>query len=309
MMHADSPSKKFLQGRITNMHRKKQKGFTLIELLVVIAIIALLLSIILPALKRVKVSARSVICISNLRQWSTIFTTYGGQNDNRFPIEGTGFNQTYWQTALDGYYDYTKGDFRLCPEARVTREGLKPEVALNDPGYAGGWGHAHAIWGPKIDWQSFRPGDFGSYGANMWIFDLDPGDDGWASEPDLHWRKMDANGSAVIPVMLDCAHSGVQATTGNERRELMRRPGLIEQLAKAPPTKDTMETNPQAAFTNAMFRVAMDRHAMAINASFLDGHAEKVKLRDLWTLKWNKASRPNTDPKATLTNWEADWIY
>jgi prepilin-type N-terminal cleavage/methylation domain-containing protein len=288
------------------MYRDNKKAFTLIELLVVIAIIALLLSVLIPGLKKAKGMARSVACRSNLRQWSTIFTAYGGENNNQFPIEGTGSDQTYWQTALEGYYDYTKGDFRLCPEAGKTREGLKPEVAINDPSYQGGWGHANAIWGPRLNWMSFRDEDFGSYGANMWIFDLDPGDLGWTGEPDLHWRKMDAKGPANIPLMLDCAHSGVQAATGNEKPSMINNPTIFEQLSKMPPTKDVMETNPDAAYLNAMYRVAMDRHNMSINASFLDGHGEKVELLELWVLKWNRASRPNHNPKA---RWDAPWIY
>ncbi len=46
----------------------KRTGFTLIELLVVIAIIALLLSIIVPALKEVKKAGKVIVCKSNLRQ-------------------------------------------------------------------------------------------------------------------------------------------------------------------------------------------------------------------------------------------------
>ncbi|MBN1456396.1 MAG: prepilin-type N-terminal cleavage/methylation domain-containing protein [Sedimentisphaerales bacterium] len=55
---------------------KKGHAFTLIELLVVIAIIALLLSILLPSLRRVKEYARKVICKSNMHQIGVAFGVY-----------------------------------------------------------------------------------------------------------------------------------------------------------------------------------------------------------------------------------------
>ena len=61
------------------------RGFTLIELLVVIAVIALLMAVLLPALRRVRNQAKSVICQSNLRQWGMVSTMYVGDNDGRMP--------------------------------------------------------------------------------------------------------------------------------------------------------------------------------------------------------------------------------
>ena len=64
------------------MYRTK-RAFTLIELLVVIAIIALLLSILMPALGKIKIQARRVICRTNLHQWGMAMQGYASSNEGK----------------------------------------------------------------------------------------------------------------------------------------------------------------------------------------------------------------------------------
>ena len=65
--------------------KRTVKGFTLIELLVVIAIIAVLLAIIMPAMRRVKESAKQTICKSNLKNVGLAVFMYLDDNDRKFP--------------------------------------------------------------------------------------------------------------------------------------------------------------------------------------------------------------------------------
>jgi len=88
-------------------HPVKRDGFTLIELLVVIAIIAILAAILFPVFAQARESARSITCISNLKQITLGFMQYVQDYDETFP-QGQywhGGTQYTWGTLV---YPYTK---------------------------------------------------------------------------------------------------------------------------------------------------------------------------------------------------------
>ena len=126
---------------------KKRAAFTLIELLVVISIIAILISILLPALAKARELANRAVCMANVRGVIQSMVTYAQTNGGVFPC-----------TAADATYGYTN----------------TPTESPNEP--AGGTGGANATAAAAVQsWyggSSYNPVTVTVPTAGMWILVL-----------------------------------------------------------------------------------------------------------------------------------------
>lgn len=101
-----------------------KKNFTLIELLVVIAIIAILASMLLPALNRARDKANETTCKNNLRQFGTFTALYAADFHDTYPTSSVTINCS-WDNRLYnlGYIPMNGGGYKIahCPKDTVRR--------------------------------------------------------------------------------------------------------------------------------------------------------------------------------------------
>jgi prepilin-type N-terminal cleavage/methylation domain-containing protein len=278
------------------------KAFTLVELLVVIAIIAILAALILPALSSAKLKAWQVSCLSNTRQLALMAITY--QNDYGKGLPHNAGNMPVWSRALEwsdpvGVIVPEAPDVSICPLAKDLPPGMHPQQG---EWYGNNHGTAANCWAVvggdagKITYTT------GSYAANDW-FELagapalagfgqlnGSGNLGFPTAASVRYPAQtplfsDGTWKIVTPQMQEMPvdlFGGTGAPAGDAPEPTI---GIvtIARHGSKPPVHAYLPAN----------RLAALPRAWGVNVSFDDGHAELVKLPDLWELTWNRTWNPS----------------
>lgn len=135
---------------MNNRRAGPERGFTLIELLVVIAIIAILASLLLPALSRAKMSAQAAACANNIKQLSLAWLIYADDNNQLLVNNSsTADTQTYRQSWVNNIQDWGTSVENTNP-AYVLSGKLAPYVNNNLGVYKCPADHTMAENGPRL---------------------------------------------------------------------------------------------------------------------------------------------------------------
>jgi prepilin-type N-terminal cleavage/methylation domain-containing protein len=271
---------------------RERKGFTLIELLVVIAVIALLLAILMPALRAAKGQGQMAACSAQLRQFGLAWSQYADDNDG-FNIEYAPSSQWasggFWFYQLGPYFsakDFAKGKgdtlsgvlkILRCPAAKVWRN------RYNDTSPLYG---AHDLawhWDSRVGAQGREEVHEGSYTLNGWMQNL-------SAE-----RKSAYDAGRVRNYYFKYDDARVESP-------LISDGGWVDAWPDNPHVAQTrnfldlkgagIPGAPYRMSPNQFTRILLERHGRGINILFKGAHVQRVALERVGQYKWHRYFTP-----------------
>ena len=248
--------------------RNQRAGFSLPELLIVIGIIALLLAILLPVISSVRRAARDTACLANVHDLGRSYQLYLNDNHGKSFTAGSDATSLQWFELLQPHTaDLTR--MLLCP-------------AATEPGNM--VGSASLAWGPLRTYDTPAPswtvrGTYvGSYGFNAWLWRI-PAGQTLIDNAQTQFFELPAQHADNIPILADCVLEKATPQDTDTPPFNLERPLPVSGSGTPGPT-------------GQMAYFCIDRHRRAVNVVFLDGHATRVPLPDLWKIQWNRTFTP-----------------
>jgi prepilin-type N-terminal cleavage/methylation domain-containing protein len=155
------------------MHRPREcaglRGFTLIELLVVVSIIALLISILLPALRQARDQAKAAVCLNNLKQYGNAISVYSSEHGGDFlpPHHAQTIVEDYvapwWEMYVTYKYLQRQQKVLTCPSDDFVDVNPNPPRLLRVQPSIGGdeqyWSYATNGYPPRSNTPSLSRND------------------------------------------------------------------------------------------------------------------------------------------------------
>jgi prepilin-type N-terminal cleavage/methylation domain-containing protein/prepilin-type processing-associated H-X9-DG protein len=230
--------------------KAKRRAFTLVELLVVIGIIAVLIALLLPAMKGVRDSARRLACASNLKQWGIAHSLYATDFANVMtPLDVA--HQGRWAGYLLDQYMSIDGPSGGSTSFRMPAVAQCPDTAENVVG--------RTTWNTLTD---------GAYGPNLRTDSVS-----YFVNRHVHntmWHNL-KNVGTVNRSSLKMPN--LQFQMGEGLGGWAQTAAGMEKGAMAPGIGATKDVLRRQGFSR--------RHQQHMNALFLDGHVESLTLEEV----------------------------